>query len=317
MRFLSLIAVVILFSCNNPKKRSIFENLTLDELKSEIEKDSLFETTYKLVELKRDSLVKNDIDKIKWTDLTYARLHEFVRFVSDSSQNNKYEKDITLKWNNKYKPVLARVDSTIQYWKQFLKENSLEQYVNIELVSIEKEYYTYTSGVRQVNLGFKLTPIKGKIDQLIFSYNLEAKINETKQSEYSLLSTDFDRSRCLMSRPFSKPIVKYWKAGYSDEDILKSRSVESLLRDYNLNLRVEEIRINGNNINRDSLGVPEPIMSYWRYQEYESLKENSIEEIASDLIGLEYTSLASTMNKKIDSILSGFDKLSYDFIKLN
>ena len=72
MKKLTIILIAIaIVSCSNTLKKTVFEPLTLEELKSEIKKDSLFELTYKEIQYVRDSVLKTEIDKVKWADLTY------------------------------------------------------------------------------------------------------------------------------------------------------------------------------------------------------------------------------------------------------
>ena len=48
MRYIALIITTVFISCNNPLKKSIFEPLTVEELKKVIEKDTSFRENYSL-----------------------------------------------------------------------------------------------------------------------------------------------------------------------------------------------------------------------------------------------------------------------------
>jgi hypothetical protein len=111
-----------------------------------------------------------------------------------------------------------------------------------------------------------LTPLKGKLDQVIFSYNLKPKITEDKNTRLSI-SDLLDRNRCLYSRPLYSSKTSYWKCDYSDEDILENKSLTSLKRDYNLNIVVEEIRKNGVNYDKDDIDIPFSIEQLWKEEQ--------------------------------------------------
>ena len=237
-----------LFSCNSQLNKSIFEPLSIEELKKSIDRDTLFEETYKSIQYIKDSVLATDIEKAKFSDLTYKRIHRLIKFSLDTSYFKPIEERIKKEWKEKYGKFDTKVDSISTYWKKFKNENSLEQYVKVELVQIDKEYYSYSLGIKNVNLGFRLTPLKGKIDQLRFGYKIEAKINEKEKGNlYESIYSSLDKSWCLTTTPFSKPIVRYWEASYSNEKIFESKTIESFLRDYNIYTEIDQIRKDGIN----------------------------------------------------------------------
>lgn len=311
------ILCLLIVSCSNPTKKKIFEELTVEELKSAIEKDTLFENTYKLIEFKKDSVLTSELDKVKWTDLTYKRVHDFVKYVSDTTSSKPLREKFKKQWSEKYGIIEQQVDSLSNHWKNYAKENSLDQYVKVELVTLDKEYYSYAGGIRNVNLGFKLTPLKGKIDQMRFGYKIESKLDEDNtESEYSSILSSLDYSWCRMSRPFSKPTTRYWEASYSNEKIIESRSVKTLLRDYNIKIIVDEIRVNGENIDKDDLGIPKSIERYWEYENREYLSDLYMDDVAKELLNKEYLKDYEFINQKFDSIYKEKDKLSFEFLTL-
>jgi len=317
MKNLIYILLALTFaSCNSPLKKSVFDPLSLEELKTTIKKDSLFEQTYKNIQFVRDSVLKSEIDKVKWSDLTYKRIQEFVHFSHDTTNFN-YEQ-ISNQWQDKYGIYLTKVDSISDYWKKYKEENSLDQYVKIDLVEIDKEYYSYAGGIKNVNLGIKLTPLKGKIDQMRFGYSIEAKLDEDKEkSIYSSIYSGLDKSWCRMSSPFSQPVVRYWEANYTNEKILEDRTVQTFLRDYNIYFEVDEIRKDGVNISNDDLGIPECVENHWRYENEEYLKDLYVDDIIKDILHVEYVPKYEFLSDELQKILKKKDQLSYDFLALS
>ncbi|MFC4632422.1 hypothetical protein ACFO3O_00770 [Dokdonia ponticola] len=312
-----LVFTIFISSCSSPTDKKIFEKLTVEDLKTAIENDTLFKSTYQLIEFQKDSVLTTELDKVKWSDLTYSRIHELVEFANDTTLTKPLKEQFEKEWKSKYGIVAEQIDSVSVYWKKYAKENSLDQYVKVELVSLDKDYYSYSSGVRSVNLGFKLTPLKGKIEQMRFGYEIQSKLDEdNEKSEYSYLLSTMDYSWCRMSRPFSKPTTRYWEANYTNEKILESRSVKTLLRDYNVNIAVDEIRIDGKNIDRDDLGIPKSIERHWEYENKEYLSDLYMDDVAKEVLGKNYVRNYEYRNEKMDSIYREKDKLAYEFITL-
>ena len=75
----------------------------------------------------------------------------------------------------------------------------------------------------------------------------------------------FDSHRCLSSRPISKTTTLYWEADYSDEKYLKSKTTESVKRDYDCNIELVKIRIDRENISDKLSVVPDPVRKALKY----------------------------------------------------
>ena len=54
MRKLIPLLSILIIACSNPTNKNIFEKLTVEDLKTAIEKDTLFESTYKLIEFAKN-----------------------------------------------------------------------------------------------------------------------------------------------------------------------------------------------------------------------------------------------------------------------
>lgn len=315
-KILLLFIAVGLLSCNSHLDKPIFEPLTVNELKESIDKDSLFKNTYEYIVYVRDTILKTDMEKVKFADLTYEQVFDFAKFSSDTVYFKPINERIEKEWNEKYGIYLQKVDSISNYWKKYKEENSLEQYVKVELARIDKEYYSYSGGIRNVNLGFRLTPLKGKIDQIRFGYKIEAKINEKDEEDrYSSIYSSLDKSWCLTTSPFSKPVVRYWEASYSNEKILKSKTLETFNRDYNIYIEVDEIRKDGINMSNDDLNIPKSVTNHWEYENKEYLEDLYVDDIIEEVLGKEYMSEYDYRSQEIDKILKEKYPLVYEFIK--
>lgn len=316
-RILLLLLTIGLFSCNSHLDKPIFEPLTVNELKKSIDNDSLFKDTYEYIVYVRDTVLETDMEKVKFADLTYAEVDDYLKFSRDTTYFKPINKRIEKEWNEKYGIYEKKVDSISNFWKKYKRENSLEQYAKVELARIDKEYYTYSGGIRNVKLGFRLIPLKGKIDQIRFGYSIEAKINEREdENAYSSIYSSLNKSWCLTTNPFSKPVVRYWEANYSNEEILKSKTLETFNRDYNIYIEVDEIRKDGVNMSNDDLNIPQSITNHWEYENKEYLEDLYVEDVIEEVLGKTYMSQYEYWNQEVGKILKEKDPLVFEFINL-
>jgi hypothetical protein len=305
MKIIKILTIsCLLFSCSNPLDKSILKPLEVEELKKVTENDTTFEKLYTEIQTFRESILENELKQVKWVDLTYQSLLDYKDFNRDTSFWGPVSRNNFKLWEqeNDTTGFSNKVDSISNYWKNYFNEKNLSSYVKVELVKLEKEYYS-SGGFRHANLGFRLTPLQGKLDQVIFSYDLKPKITEDKNSITSILGL-YDRHRCLSSTPLYSSRTSYWQCDYSDEDILENKSLSSLIRDYNLNIIVEEIRKNGVNYDKDDIDIPFSIEQLWEEEQktesvmYEYYRKNIYKEyIDSDFI--EYWEYSYDKTKKI------------------
>lgn len=270
----------VLISCDRQLNKSVFTPLSVEDLSKTLKKDSTFGDIYKIIRRKCDSESLDDVIKAKYYSITYKDIFNYISYAKDSDYFNPLIEEWKKEWSSKYGKYDIKIDSVFEYWKKYKKDNGLDTYVKIELTKIDKEYYSYSNDVRKINLGFTLTPLKGKIDQLIFSYYIEPKNNDNGES-YSSFS---GKKRYLLSETLSEPRFQYWEVNYFDKDKLKEHTLSSFLRDYNIHIKIEEIRIDGINKTEDNLDIPESVNHYLKY--YELWFDKS--KIAKDLLNIDY-----------------------------
>jgi len=196
-----------LISCNNISNKSVSEKLSTEELSKAIKSDTAFSSFYENLRKEVDDL--DDIKKAKYNDVTYRRLFKYYKFLTDTTYWKPLSENWDKEWENKYGVYLKKADSTLNYWKKYLEDNSLNKYVKIELAQIDKEYYEYIGGIKEVNLGFRLTPLQGPIEQIRFNYGYKPKING--DNKY------YEKHNCISTTPFYLPTVRYWEVGIQIE----------------------------------------------------------------------------------------------------
>ena len=303
---LFFVVAFALISCNSISNKPVSEKLSTEELAKAIKSDTLFTSFYEHIRKKVDDL--SDIKKAKYNDVTYRRLFKYVKFLQDTTYWKPLSEKWEQEWESEYGVYLPKADSVLNYWKKYLEENSLDKYVSIELARIDKEYYTYAGGLKEVNLGFKLTPLQGTIEQIRFNYGYKPKISG--DSKY------YAKKNCISTSPFSSPTIRYWEVSYSDRDNFAGKTVETFLRDYNLHIEVTQIRKDGINISTDDFDVPEIVSTCLEYEgDYPFLFEYKKNDLIKELVNKKYVSKWEFRDKKADEIREKKDKLCFDFLE--
>ena len=302
--------ITLLFaSCNRPLDKPIVEPLTVEELRTVSKKDTSFIEFYKEVQNIRKSFFVEDINQVKFGDISYKQLQKYIAYRSDSTFTKPIIEKSRVVWNEKYGSYEHKLDSLKKYWRKYIDENSLISYVNIEFDHINKEYYSYSGGVKDVNLALKLTPLKGTIQQMSFIYKIKSKLR-SDESE-SIFSSTFNDNRgsCILTSPFSSPTVRYWGVNYTLEKKLKHITTADFKRDYDITFEVSKIRVNNKNISEDDLLVPKVMKDYLKYP---ILYED---DAIKYFLNPDYVSYQDYIRKTIDNELRVKDEKCYSFLE--
>jgi hypothetical protein len=305
---LFFVVAFVLSGCSKIPDKVVFEKLTMEELAIAIKNDILFADFYENIRKKVDDM--SDIKKATYNDITYRRLFKYIKYMRDTTYWKPLEKKWENEWKNENDIYSLKADSVLNYWKNYLDENSLDKYVKIELAKIDKEYYDYIGEIKEVNLGFRLTPLRGAIEQIRFNYGYKPKINS--DSKY------YEKHNCISTSPFSSPIVRYWEVSYSDRNNFAGKNVETFLRDYNLSIEVTHIRKDGVNISKDDFNIPESVSDYFEYSEDADsfiMRDYYKDKVIKALINTNYIGKWEYSSKKIDELKEKKDKLCFDFLE--
>ena len=304
--YLIYIVAFAFSSCHNISDKPVSEKLSTEELSKAIKSDTSFSDFYENIRKPIDNM--SDIKKAKYNDVTYRRLFKYFKFSSDTNYWKPLSENWDKEWANKYGIYGPKGDSVLNYWHKFIAENSLNKYVRIELVQIDKKYYEYIGGIKEVNLGFRLTPLQGPIEQIQFNYGYKPKINGD--------SKIYDKHNCISTTPFSSSIIRLWEVGYSDKDNFASENIETFSRDYNLYIEITSIRKDGKNISTNDFSVPKTVSNCFENEKnYPELFEIYKDELIKELINKDYIGKWNYRNQKTIELKEKDDKLCYDFLK--
>lgn len=306
--------LLMLSSCSNGLNKPIIEPLSVDELKINMKKDTSFTEFYSTIQELREFLLKSDMTQAKYADVTYKRVWKYIEKCKDTTFQNAFRNNQRELYDSQYPSYKNEVDSILTYWGEYKNKHTLDSLVSIEYFDLWKEYYSYSGDVKSVNIGFKVTPLKGTIDQLIFKYNIKPKISDDGSIGY------FNSHRCLASSPIYSPKTLYWEADYSDEKYLKYKSSSEVAKEYAFNIEIVEVRMQGKNMSDELDIIPECVSDALKYGTG-SMMEYYSDDIIKELIDPDYMSFydfyTDALNnalKKIDpEVFTMLDEYSKDY----
>lgn len=307
-----LVLIFITFvSCNNKLDKSVIEPMEIEDLKTIIEKDTLFEYTYKAIQKIREDVLTDDVQKAKWSDITYNRVHNMMKFYSDSLTQSKYTKEIRKEWQDKYGKYDKKVDSIADYWEKYLKDNSLNNYVAIELFDVQ------TSENGEVKIGFKISPHKDGIEDLIFEYIFldKKEIEEIAEWEkHPILNNNTKKVYLFEKIPKSKI---HWEKNIKNGEILKNQILEEVLDKYIFKLNISSLKKNGKRVSDYDIEMPNKVRFYLEAKNEKSgMQDYYKADIIKEFINNNYVRYEKYIQPYIDSIAKSNDPEVLKFFEL-
>lgn len=308
---LLLIVFTSILSCNNQLDKSVIEPMEIENLKTIIEKDTLFEYTYKAVQKIREEVLTDDVQKAKWSDITYERVHNMLKFYSDSLTQSKYTKEIRKKWQNKYDKYDKKVDSIANYWQKYLIDNSLNNYVKIELFDVQ------TSENGSVKVGFKISPLKNGLEDLMFEYIfIDKKETEdiSKWDRLSILNDNTNKFYLFEEIPESKI---HWETNIKNEEDLKNKILEEILDKYVFKFKINSLKQNGRRVSDYDIKIPNKVEYYIKAMNEKSITQDYYKaDIIKEFFNNDYVRYEVYIRPFIDSIAKSKDPKVLEFFEL-
>ncbi len=299
-------AVFLLASCSHGMNKSIIEPLSVSELKANM-KDTTFTDFYSEAQKISQWIIASDVRQAKFGDITYKRLKKYTKHAQDTVFFGKKEKAWKEDYDKLYPDYSKQVDSIMNHWRAYKESYNMDSLVTIEFGELWKEYYSYSGGIRSVNIGFKITPLKGKIDQLIFRYEMKTKVSN--DGSISI----WNGHRCVASSPISAPRTLYWEADYTDEKRLQGLSSADVKRDYDFNIELVNVRVNGENFEDKLNEIPDPVHKALKYcTDGNNWYEDDIIRL---LINPDYKDFYDYTSPLVEAEMKNFDPEVHDLLK--
>lgn len=290
---ISTILTITLVGCNRVPNQSVFEPINTKKLNALFQKDSSFIEFYE--ELTDELSDFNEIEKAKFHDVTYRGMYSMYSYLRDTTKTAPLSKKWKKEWEELFGDCADKADKLVAEWRAKKEENSLSRFIQVEFSELDKDYYSYSGDVKDVNFGFRITPLQGPIEQFKFTYRYSAKIDNVYGEKHS----------CICTSPVFYPQTKYWELGYSDEIKLKNKTTSEFIRDYDIDIEVTSVRKDGHNYSIDDLNIPSSIEKVLDSSEgeFSYMKDYYIDKMIIDQINPSYKSLVDYQLEQLKEVV--------------
>ena len=284
--------IIFIISCSSPGDVSIYKNLTTEELKLMVESNTLYEDIYEGLDILKKA--SNKLDSVKFSGITYQMFYDYNIEQADSLKWNPIKESYKSEWEKEYSKYNKKVDSISKYWKsKYENENSIENLVKVEPIGIKTEYYSYSSGVRNAYVRFKLTNLSGKtISGVNFRYKIVAKVEDDGNEGVYGPKNDYDTSylfdwnNCRSTAVFNNSTSGIWEVDYKYENIVGGKALQTFLKTHNIYIIPYRVRVN--NVNYEAMDYSDIPFEIRKYNEYIEEGDISMSDLYKEDIINEY-----------------------------
>ena len=303
-RLVLLVAMLVMIACTNDgSKVSIVDPLSDKQLEKAIEKNPEFEELYQLLSLFRKSVANSQVDKVKYSKVTYGDLYKYEEFTIDEAKvKAEYAKAYPQKDELKQK-----AQEKLDNYLTFIPSNLME----IEFSKVSRRYSSYY-------YYFDITPLKGSISDLRFDYILAPKSAGYKS--YSEASSDVLSNNQLIHgtvSEYGEYIQKFSAYDYNysvstDSDAIITDSIKT---NYDVFYKVSDFTFEGKKLRDIPYSVQQVVLDWdnvsQQWQDDPSLKDNILDEIIKNKISSTYKSYPDFYSEKLNAArVEKFPKLS-------
>lgn len=172
--FILLFAALSAIGCSSPLEKSVLYPLEAGEIDKVVGEDNSFLTTYSIVEGKWN-YISTPQDSARWKDLTYGRLHSYLKTIEGDELNSPLFTALREDWETKNSRNNRAVDSLLKVWDNFLVANSPDSLVSASFIGVETEKIRNIKKEIDtlIKAGIMIKALKGKVDSvsLLFSFS--------------------------------------------------------------------------------------------------------------------------------------------------
>ena len=239
--------MIVMVGCNNPLRKSISEELTMEEIKSISKRDPLFLAVYDTYFENKcyEGFLKDKTVLVLYSDLTYKKFYEYVQQTTNEDFVSSAYEDAEKEWSVKYGCSERKFDSIINHWEKHVAENTIETYLDIEFdhASPYKNYYN-----KGLTLYFKIIPKKEKLRDVRFDYNIWTKEDEPKVVISESADHIYRFSQLSKKGDYyeiNSIYLVYSKNSFYDDLVENKLSSEELRNKYNFKFDIHYIKTDG------------------------------------------------------------------------
>lgn len=313
-RTLLWICIALATACSGTGKRSVVEEIPSSELNRLLIKRPDYQTAIVVAGRFREQA--SEIERAKASELTYDRLYEFLDAFYDDTLRLRLGEEGARVWREKYGTTYARVDSLVASWQEFLDNHRPENYVKVELVSIDPAESTF--GTARVVLN--VVPLQGAVDKVAGSFGIFLRGRSHSFGEFSSARHNrFEFGNGLKQPQSSRTWMHYNVWEIRDGDIPynmfpenKGLPLGELLEKYDFDYTVTELVKDGKSIDyaniRDS--VPTSVRNLLNDPQREVRKELLYGRIVRELIDPDFSDREACRAEYVKSYYFDLDPLA-------
>lgn len=275
-------------ACTGPGSRSVNEEIPFDELNRLLVKEPDYQTAVVVAERFRETA--SAIQRAKANDLTYRRLHEFLKDFLDTDLRLRLEVRGDEEWAEKYGAEYDRADSIAAYWQNYVETHKPESYVKVELSEIIPAESSY--GTARVVL--TVTPLKGPVEKVTGTFGLFPQGQKHRFGDFSPARHNlFEFNGELTSPTAHETWMNYSIWDIRDGDIPYTMYPDNpglplteLLEKYIFDYSVTSLVKDGETIQYADVwyAVPASVRNYWSDEQQGEHREALRGEIVRELV---------------------------------
>lgn len=320
-------AVTALYSCNDAMRKTyITDNIPDDELRklynSSKYGDSVIYMFYEEYVDYKDGFFENIEYRVKYGELTYRNISDAVVKLENAVQEAHEE------WQQKYGNSYNKMDSIVNYWKEYYKNNNADSYIGVDFVEhVSRVDYIYAM------IYAKKKELKNARILLSSKVSLDTAVTH-KLPELFYENTDFSAEAHLDAIMASG--VEY----YYDGDIVLEPKIElinaTMVHDelcrffrnnmfgsqwdnvYNLTFDIIELEADGINIVDEDI-IPKDISEYIEHGYKSDVEEEVIRKYVDEMYKSEKTCYEEYLSAPemedvalVREFISDFEEYCYD-----
>ncbi len=305
--FIIIIALIFLEGCTSPLEKFIFTPLTTKELDKIVKQDKSFLSTYSLIEEKSNKTFSS-YDTLRFKSITYQRLHNYIKEISNKSSNTIITSDARSRWIEKYNKYNRQTDSIVKYWENYLIENSPNSLSVVEYQNFKTEKIRVLNKiVNNIRLKFKIKALKFSIDSLFVTYYISDTLCRYRFS--------FDYKRKIRDSVITNVIPNSTNDSINLESLLGKQSTI-------ISAEINSVFSNGKCFNLDSLTNDIPSSVFTLISSRDSSDTFYDETVYRDIIIKEFIdpsfpSQEAFIKNSLENYHKNLDTLVYNYINYN
>lgn len=287
-------------ACSQMPDKSVFEELSAEELSALVKADTSFAETYRWLRSFVTMADFSEEQKVQFKDITYRRLYRFMSRLDDEA----YWKPRVEKWEREWAETMEKdlsgVDETVAYWADYKAHNSPGRFVKVEISRFLITHYEYFDGIDDAYFCFTVTPQQGAIDGLAFTFSYAPKEDDG--------FGDRETQDYTYDTPLAGPTECRFEIDFLEREMFDGLTVEEFLERYDVRIEITEVSKDGEDYSLDALGIPEAIVAFWEEDTPET--RNAVAQLANP----SYVGKGEYVSNRTDEEMRKYDAKCFEFL---